>query len=226
MPSSPPVLFRRGANGPFLIMLKTGRGRRYVLLSTKSTNRTPGHFAAVLLIAMLFSGCDREKRDFRNEPVLGAESRDQIAMVALAPGNMPVPTTQNAKARFYEKNAYHLAQGKALYKTFNCNGCHSEGGGGMGPALMDDQWIYGGEIENIAATIREGRPNGMPAFRNKVPEDQILELAAYVRSMSGNVPSSAAPSRDDSPNPHPAENRQPQQPPSWSSGMPAATSAK
>jgi cytochrome c oxidase cbb3-type subunit 3 len=100
-----------------------------------------------------------------------------------------------------------------LYSWFNCNGCHANGGGGMGPPLIDDRWIYGGSIENIVATIREGRPNGMPSFRGKIPDDQIWEIAAYVRSMSGNVPKDAAPGRDDAMHPRPAENRTPESPP-------------
>jgi cytochrome c oxidase cbb3-type subunit 3 len=54
----------------------------------------------------------------------------------------------------------------------------------MGPPLMDNVWIYGDSIENIAATIREGRPNGMPSFRGFLPDEQIWQLAAYVRSLS------------------------------------------
>ncbi|TIO55311.1 MAG: cytochrome C, partial [Mesorhizobium sp.] len=81
--------------------------------------------------------------------------------------------------------------------------------GGMGPALMDQKWIYGSSMESIHATIRDGRPNGMPSFRNKIPDDQIWELAAFVRSLSGNAPSSAAPQRNDDMMPHPSENRMP-----------------
>ena len=81
-----------------------------------------------------------------------------------------------------------MSQGKQLFTWFNCTGCHANGGGGSGPPLMDDNWIYGGSIENIVATIREGRPNGMPSFRGRIPDDQIWEIAAYVRSMGGNVP--------------------------------------
>ena len=62
-----------------------------------------------------------------------------------------------------------------------------------GPALMDDHWIYGGRSRTSSQTIREGRPNGMPSFRGKIPDDQIWQIAAYVRSMSGNVPKDAAP---------------------------------
>ena len=67
-----------------------------------------------------------------------------------------------------------------------------------GPALMDDNWIYGSSIENIVATIREGRPNGMPAFRGKVPDDQIWQTRR-LRPLDGRHASSsdAAPRRND-----------------------------
>ena len=64
----------------------------------------------------------------------------------------------------FQDNAYGISEGKRLFESFNCVGCHSHGGGGMGPALMDDRWIYGSRPENIYATILEGRPNGMPSF--------------------------------------------------------------
>ena len=83
------------------------------------------------------------------------------------------------------------------------------GGGGSGPALMDDRWIYGGNIENIVQTIREGRPNGMPSFRGKIPDDQIWEIAAYVRSMGRYTPKAAAPGRMDDMHSGPAEQRRP-----------------
>jgi cytochrome c oxidase cbb3-type subunit 3 len=80
----------------------------------------------------------------------------------------------------------------------NCVGCHSHGGGGMGPALMDDEWRYGGRIDQIATSIAEGRPNGMPSWRSKLTEDQIWQLAAYVRSLSGQPSKDAVNSRSDS----------------------------
>ena len=54
----------------------------------------------------------------------------------------------------------------------------------MGPSLMDDEWIYGDRLEQIHQTLVEGRPNGMPAWGGKIPDEQLWELAAYVRSMS------------------------------------------
>jgi cytochrome c oxidase cbb3-type subunit 3 len=97
----------------------------------------------------------------------------------------------------YENNAFALSEGKRLFSQMNCVGCHAHGGGGMGPALMDSKWIYGHQPEQIFSTILEGRPNGMPSFRGKLPDYQIWQLAAYVRSLSGQTSKSAAPGRDD-----------------------------
>ncbi|GJE04407.1 c-type cytochrome [Methylobacterium isbiliense] len=164
------------------------------------------------LAVLALSACQREDRTARPSPV-GLESREEVALVVLSPGESQPTVRTSGKAKEFEGNAYHLSQGKKLFTWFNCSGCHAQGGGGMGPALIDDRWIYGGSIENIVQTIREGRPNGMPSFRGRIPDDQIWELAAYVRAMSGNAPSSAAPSRSDSMHPHPAENRTSPSPP-------------
>src|SRR5215203_5341643 len=79
----------------------------------------------------------------------------------------------------------------------NCVGCHAHGGGGMGPPLIDSRWIYGSEPENIFATIMQGRPNGMPAFRGRIPQQQVWQIVAYVRSIGGLTPADARSQRDD-----------------------------
>jgi len=131
---------------------------------------------AVLLLALL-AGCEREQRQFQ---VPAAESKSRA----------PERTR-------YDENAHALSQGKMLFRWMNCNGCHSSGGGGMGPALMDQNWIYGAEPQNVYASIMQGRPNGMPAFRSRITEDQAWQLVAYVRSMSGLISKDVAPGRND-----------------------------
>lgn len=105
-----------------------------------------------------------------------------------AGGKLPTPEVGN---RFDDLSAA-VREGKRLYESYNCNGCHSGGGGGMGPPLLDEQWIYGGRPEQIVATIIEGRPNGMPSFRGKIPETHIWQLAAYVRSLGTSAEDTAA----------------------------------
>lgn len=113
------------------------------------------------------------------------EAREpQVVLTPQAVGGAAVPTTGWDKAKKYENDPDAIAAGKGLYAAFNCNGCHAGGGGGFGPALSDDKWIYGGSLPNIVDTLYEGRPRGMPAWRGKIPDEQMWQLAAYVKSLS------------------------------------------
>jgi cytochrome c oxidase cbb3-type subunit 3 len=167
---------------------------------------------AMSLLALL-AACEREHRSFNTPPhVVSAASVPTAS--ALYPGpsastaSAPSASAPSAAASVvvpmqrvddrYESNAYMVSQGKRLFRWYNCSGCHSNGGGGMGPPLMDDKWIYGSAPAQVAASILQGRPNGMPSFAGRIPEDQVWQLVAYVRSMSGQVRSDVAPARDDS----------------------------
>jgi cytochrome c oxidase cbb3-type subunit 3 len=149
---------------------------------------------AFALIAAL-GACNREQRHDA-APVAGTApiggSPDTIF-----PGNS-VPPPLDPRAAAYEGNAPAIAKGQQLFTWMNCAGCHSHGGGGMGPALMDGKWRYGGRIDQIAASISEGRANGMPAWRGKLTEEQIWQLSAYVRSLAGLEPKDAVGARTDS----------------------------
>jgi cytochrome c oxidase cbb3-type subunit 3 len=136
----------------------------------------PFRAEAALLMLLALAACGRETRDFSGK-----------AMAA------------NPRGAAFEGNAFHIAQGQRLFAWMNCTGCHSHGGGGMGPPLMDDEWRYGGTMDEIAATILDGRPGGMPAFRGKVTEDQAWQLAAFVRALSAQPRQDALPARADEP---------------------------
>ncbi len=176
---------------------------------------------AAVAIGLLLAACEREDREFRPDP-MGTETHEQIAITTLAPGEGGPNEKRSGMGEQYTSNAYHVNLGKKWYRAFNCNGCHANGGGDSGPPLMDDRWVYGGAIENIVETIREGRPNGMPSFRGKVTDEQIWQLAAYVLSMSGNVSSDVAPGRNDDLSPRPAENMTLPQPPTDGGIVPKA----
>jgi cytochrome c oxidase cbb3-type subunit 3 len=180
-----------------------------------------GRFASMaalgVIACVVASGCKREQRQFREAPP--AVTTHDVQVSDLRPGGgsptAPVHTP-------YENNAYAINEGKRLYSAYNCVGCHAHGGGGIGPALRDDQWAYGHEADQIFHTILEGRPNGMPAFRGKIPDAQIWQLAAYVRSMSGLVPKDVAPNRDDHMSGPPPESSTTRQQPKNSSLPPSA----
>jgi cytochrome c oxidase cbb3-type subunit III len=89
----------------------------------------------------------------------------------------------------YPKNPYAndpvaLQDGRRLFDWYNCSGCHGgHAGGGMGPSLRDPVWIYGNRDDQIFDSIAHGRAEGMPAWGTRIPENQIWELVAYIKSM-------------------------------------------
>lgn len=149
--------------------------------------------AAMALLAALCS-CDREQRQTRGKPL--GETVPAASSDTIFPGTGKPPPL-DPRAAEYEGNASAIAQGQMLYNQMNCVGCHFHGGGGMGVALMDGKWRYGGRIDQIATSIIEGRPNGMPAWRGRLTEQQVWQLAAYVRTLSGQERKDAVGARAD-----------------------------
>lgn len=125
---------------------------------------------------------------------------------------------QESQAESYSKQSVHLEKvshltlqeiqqnpnliefclngGKAVFEE-NCAACHGRGAkGGKGyPNLNDDDWLWGGRLDDIYQTIKFGirsghekaRSNQMPAFgMDKVLKtDEIESVANYVMSLSG-----------------------------------------
>jgi cytochrome c oxidase cbb3-type subunit III len=137
-------------------------------------------FSRFLSIALpvLAAGCARERRDLHREPELPA------ARTAM--------TADRASG-----NAYAISEGRRLYEWMNCTGCHAEGGGDIGPPLMDGEWLYGGQPAAIYESIVQGRPNGMPPFGDRLTPTDVWQLVAYVRSLSGQQDPSARSGRGD-----------------------------
>jgi cytochrome c oxidase cbb3-type subunit 3 len=102
-----------------------------------------------------------------------------------------------------QMQAFARAQGRPAFAD-NCAPCHGAGGGGAKgyPNLVDDDWLWGGTLNDIAFTIRHGirstddktRIGSMPAFgRDKILErPDILAVADYVRTLSGHAPEADA----------------------------------
>ncbi|MGE0082138.1 MAG: cytochrome-c oxidase, cbb3-type subunit III [Thiohalomonadaceae bacterium] len=78
-----------------------------------------------------------------------------------------------------ELRDYTVKSAKVLFGD-NCAACH--GGGGQGnpnfPVLADDDWLYGGDINAIQASIVNGRMGMMPAKGGaQLSEAEIDQLA-------------------------------------------------
>ncbi len=82
-------------------------------------------------------------------------------------------------------STYVEHSGKVLFGD-NCAACHGTGGAGnVGyPVLADDDWLYGGTIEQIHATITTGKKGMMTAHAASLSEAEIDTLANYVVGLS------------------------------------------
>ena len=163
--------------------------------------------AVVLPALVLLGGCRLEDRETRPDPPV-AQALGQVALMPNGIGGSP-PEVYAALGRPYRDSAFHLSQGKRLYEWFGCQACHADGQGGSGPSLIDGWWNYGPDLPTLYTTIHDGRPGGMPAFRDRMTRDQIWQLAAYAQAMGAYTGSLAAPGRSDRPQTRPAENRLP-----------------
>lgn len=142
--------------------------------------------------------------------LLGSNQRTELAaQMEAARGRQAAYLDRTAAASPAEINAdpnlqrFALAGGEALFKE-NCAPCHGLGGSGRKgfPILADDDWLWGGGLEQIEFTIRHGirnaddpeaRATQMPAFGadGLLDPAQIASVAQHVLALAGK-PSDAA----------------------------------
>ena len=90
---------------------------------------------------------------------------------------------------------YAVARGGAVFRA-QCSQCHGSGAAGAKgyPNLLDDDWLWGGNLETIAYTVRHGIRNEtdsdahfsqMPAFGEILEKPEIAAVVEYVLSLSG-----------------------------------------
>jgi mono/diheme cytochrome c family protein len=95
-----------------------------------------------------------------------------------------------------------VEQGKQLFGSKSCSGCHGAGGGGgMGPPVINSTWIYGDDDATLYQLIKLGstafRAQGherkgtesvvgdMPAMGGVASDDEIWKMIAFIRSAGG-----------------------------------------
>ncbi|PSL22247.1 cytochrome-c oxidase, cbb3-type subunit III [Shimia abyssi] len=135
--------------------------------------------------------------------VLGWSTRANVAndineaAAKLAPINAKLEAAElTAIPGDQELAGYSASAGSAVFKTW-CAQCHGSGAAGaVGyPNLLDNDWLWGGDIENIYLTIKHGirntedddaRYSEMPAFGvDYLEDDKIDAVVNFVMSLSG-----------------------------------------
>jgi cytochrome c oxidase cbb3-type subunit 3 len=137
--------------------------------------------ACIAFTTVLLASCHREKRLGDAGPAVAAAVESSGASELQAGVTIPPVDAKNP----FEGNYDAMNQGRRLFSQFNCAGCHSPGGGGgIGPPLIDEKWVYGNNPAKIYETIVRGRPNGMPSFGGRIPSYQVWQIVTFVRNMS------------------------------------------
>ena len=91
-------------------------------------------------------------------------------------------------------NRYVIARGRSVF-TAQCSQCHGSGAAGAKgyPNLLDNDWLWGGSIDEITYTVRHGirnetdgdaRWSQMPAFADVLSDDEIAATVEYLISLS------------------------------------------
>ncbi len=109
------------------------------------------------ILAAAAAGCQRDRA--QEIPSGGGVTATPVTQFRPATSDSASGTLAiDPRALPYFDNAEAVVTGKRLYNQYNCVGCHFNGGGGIGPPLMDDQWIYGGRLDQIFNTHLSGTP--------------------------------------------------------------------
>ena len=148
-----------------------------------SRHALPWTSARIAIMAVL-AACGHEAPDERPRYNLARlDSVPRLYAGPVIPRDSALGPYELAARNPNGRNVYAMQEGYHLWQWMNCKGCHGDGGGGIGPALWDDEWIYGGSAAAIAETILRGRPNGMPAFAGRLSEEQLWKLVTYVETL-------------------------------------------
>lgn len=133
--------------------------------------------------------------------LLGWSSENELAKATQSARDMQAAWRDQIIATPIEKieaneelRRFAVAGGQAAFNE-NCAACHGVGGGGQigqFPSLLDDDWLWGGNIADIHTTIAygirsdrdEARVSEMPAFEEMLSAEEIATTADYVLSLS------------------------------------------
>jgi cytochrome c oxidase cbb3-type subunit III len=77
----------------------------------------------------------------------------------------------------------YVAAGKKEFAA-RCAACHGpEAKGGIGPDLTRKEFKFGRTGQAITQSISDGRPGGMPGFKNDLSHEKLESLVKYILSL-------------------------------------------
>lgn len=132
--------------------------------------------------------------EFGRAPTQVEELRLDLARLKEQRHQHPAPTDKEEELAALLKDPSALTNGKAVF-TAKCSACHgAELQGSVGPNLVDEFWIHGNKLSEIALIVRTGvLDKGMPAWQEMLSNDEIRNVVAFIASSQGNHPANPKP---------------------------------
>jgi cytochrome c peroxidase len=114
-----------------------------------------------------------------------------VSFVCLLPTRAGYPADQPKLLNPFAGDPEAVKEGRRLFMSYGCSGCHGlMGGGGMGKPILDDDWQFGSDDETLYKLIKGQIPQQtMPKTFASIPDEQVWKLLAYVRSFYKGDPS-------------------------------------
>jgi cytochrome c oxidase cbb3-type subunit 3 len=132
-----------------------------------------------VLLALTIVSLTFTARHSSDDAVVAVSTDQRILAGGVAP-----PAVTISPVNPYAGDPASAAQGKALFRVMNCEGCHSIGGeGSWAPSIITRRWRYGGSDAAVFETIFYGRPRGMPAYGGILPPELTWKLVTFLRSL-------------------------------------------
>jgi cytochrome c oxidase cbb3-type subunit III len=149
-----------------------------------STELRIAAIGAMVALMVAWLACDQGTMDLAPRRAVLAAAPESAPPTKVPIGPVPGSPESTLSENPYAIDRVAIAEGQRLFNHFNCAGCHGDhGGGGMGPSLRDEVWLYGGDAARVAASISDGRAHGMPAWGVTLTTEQILKMTAYIKSL-------------------------------------------
>lgn len=107
-----------------------------------------------------------------------------VAVVTLLFVALPASGEKAAKEMEnpFGHNKAAVKQGADIFEEY-CTDCHGDGTGGVGPSLVDDEWLYGDTDAKVFESVADGRGNTMPPWLGELDKEQIWKIVAFIRSI-------------------------------------------
>jgi mono/diheme cytochrome c family protein len=126
--------------------------------------------AVLAMLATVLAGCTREAR-------LLASDQPQT----------PPDGPADPRISRYEDNFYQVAQGGRYFGWYGCAGCHGPSAKGA-LDLADGRWLHGGALSQVYASIAAGHRAPLPRYGERIPVEQLWQIAAFVGDLPKHDP--------------------------------------